>query len=60
MALRLTLALLMLAVTIVVGGRRVGWLTRLIRSGQPAPGASTASASACGPSWSRCSGSAGC
>ena len=38
MALRLTLALLMLAVTIVVAGRRVGWLTRLIRSGQPAPG----------------------
>ena len=38
MALRLTLALLMLAVTIVVVGRRVGWLTRLIRSGQPAPG----------------------
>jgi Fe-S oxidoreductase len=37
-ALRLTLALLMLAVTIVVAGRRVGWLTRLIRSGQPAPG----------------------
>ena len=38
MALRLTLALLMLAVTIVVAGRRVGWLTRLVRSGQPAPG----------------------
>src|SRR5690349_5287636 len=37
-ALRLTLALLMLAVTIVVAGRRVGWLTRLVRSGQPAPG----------------------
>src|SRR5215471_10496004 len=36
-ALRLTLALLMLAVTIVVAGRRVGWLTRLVRSGQPAP-----------------------
>jgi len=30
--------LLMLAVTIVVAGRRVGWLTRLVRSGQPAPG----------------------
>jgi len=29
---------LMLAVTIVVAGRRVGWLTRLVRSGQPAPG----------------------
>ena len=29
-ALRLTLALLMLAVTIVVVGRRVGWLTRLV------------------------------
>ena len=38
MALRLTLALLMLAVTVVVAGRRVGWLTRLVRSGQPAPG----------------------
>ena len=38
MALRLTLALLMLAVTLVVAGRRVGWLTRLVRSGQPAPG----------------------
>ena len=38
MALRLTLALVMLAVTIVVAGRRVGWLTRLVRSGQPAPG----------------------
>jgi Fe-S oxidoreductase len=37
-ALRLTLALLMLAVTLVVAGRRVGWLTRLVRSGQPAPG----------------------
>jgi Fe-S oxidoreductase len=37
-ALRLTLALLMLAVTVVVAGRRVGWLTRLVRSGQPAPG----------------------
>jgi len=37
-ALRLTLALLMLAVTILVAGRRVGWLTRLVRSGQPAPG----------------------
>jgi len=37
-ALRLTLALVMLAVTIVVAGRRVGWLTRLVRSGQPAPG----------------------
>jgi Fe-S oxidoreductase len=37
-ALRLTLALVMLAVTVVVAGRRVGWLTRLVRSGQPAPG----------------------
>src|SRR6476661_7967127 len=37
-ALRLTLALLMLAVTLVVVGRRVGWLTRLVRSGRPAPG----------------------
>src|SRR6478736_1878518 len=28
----------MLAVTLVVVGRRVGWLVRLVRSGQPAPG----------------------
>src|SRR6476619_7455283 len=28
----------MLAVTLVVAGRRVGWLTRLVRSGRPAPG----------------------
>src|SRR6478672_6891992 len=28
----------MLAVTVVVAGRRVGWLTRLVRSGRPAPG----------------------
>jgi len=37
-ALRLTLALLMLVVTAAVAGRRIFWLTRLIRSGQPAPG----------------------
>jgi Fe-S oxidoreductase len=37
-ALRLSLALLMLVVTAVVAGRRIFWLTRLIRSGQPAPG----------------------
>ncbi|MDT4970818.1 MAG: hypothetical protein QOG22_961, partial [Pseudonocardiales bacterium] len=38
MALRLTLALLMLVVTAAVAGRRIFWHTRLIRSGQPAPG----------------------
>ena len=38
MALRLTLALLMLVVTAVVAGRRILWLRRLIRSGRPAPG----------------------
>ena len=38
MALRLTLALLMLAVTAVIAGRRVLWLNKLIRSGRPAPG----------------------
>jgi Fe-S oxidoreductase len=37
-ALRLTLALLMLVVTAAVAGRRIFWLTKLIRSGQPAPG----------------------
>jgi Fe-S oxidoreductase len=37
-ALRLTLALLMLAITVAVAGRRMMWLTRLIRSGRPAPG----------------------
>ena len=38
MALRLTLALLMLVVTAAVAGRRIAWLTKLIRSGRPAPG----------------------
>jgi ferredoxin len=37
-ALRLTLALLMLVVTAVVAGRRIVMLTKLIRSGTPAPG----------------------
>ena len=37
-ALRLTLALLMLVVTVAVAGRRIAWLTKLIRSGTPAPG----------------------
>ncbi|PZS19660.1 MAG: Fe-S oxidoreductase [Pseudonocardiales bacterium] len=36
--MRLTLALLMLVVTAAVAGRRIFWLTKLIRSGQPAPG----------------------
>jgi len=37
-ALRLTIALLMLAVTAVIAGHRGAWLVRLIRSGQPALG----------------------
>jgi Fe-S oxidoreductase len=37
-ALRLTIALLMLLVTIAISGRRLRWLNRLIRSGRPAPG----------------------
>jgi Fe-S oxidoreductase len=37
-ALRLILALLMLAVTAVVASRRIFMLTKLIRSGTPAPG----------------------
>ena len=41
MALRLTLALLMLVVTAAVAGRRIFWLTKLIRSGQPARAAPT-------------------
>ncbi|MFN2518236.1 MAG: (Fe-S)-binding protein [Jatrophihabitantaceae bacterium] len=36
--MRLTLALLMLVVTAAVAGRRIFWLTKLIRSGRPAPG----------------------
>ncbi|MGI8881613.1 MAG: Fe-S oxidoreductase, partial [Jatrophihabitans sp.] len=38
MALRITLALLMLVATGVIAGRRIFWLTKLIRSGRPAPG----------------------
>ena len=34
MALRLTLALLMLVVTVAVAGRRIVWLVKLIRSGK--------------------------
>jgi len=37
-ALRLTITLLMLAVTALLAGRRGTWLARLIRSGRPAPG----------------------
>ena len=36
--LRIVLALLMLVVTIAVAGRRIAWLVKLIRSGQPAEG----------------------
>ena len=38
MTLRLVLGLLMTVVAVAVAGRRVLWLNRLIRSGQPAPG----------------------
>ena len=38
MALRLVLGLLMTVVAFAVAGRRVLWLNRLIRTGQPAPG----------------------
>ncbi len=38
MALRLTIALLMLVATAAIAGRRIMWLTKLIRSGRPAPG----------------------
>ena len=38
MALRLTLALLMLVVTAAIAGRRIFWLMKLIRSGQPEHG----------------------
>jgi Fe-S oxidoreductase len=37
-ALRLTIALLMLVVTALIAGRRIAWLTKLVRSGHPAPG----------------------
>ncbi len=37
MVLRLTVALAMLVVTVAFAGRRIWWLTRLIRSGRPAP-----------------------
>ena len=38
MALRITLTLIITIVALVVVGRRVWWLNRLIRSGRPAPG----------------------
>jgi Fe-S oxidoreductase len=37
-ALRLSVTLLMLVVTVAVAGRRILWLTKLIRSGQPERG----------------------
>ena len=37
-ALRIVLALVMLVVTAAVAGRRIAWLTKLIRSGKPARG----------------------
>jgi Fe-S oxidoreductase len=36
--LRISLAVAMLLITVVVAGRRIAWLVRLIRSGQPALG----------------------
>ncbi|HEY2985200.1 MAG TPA: (Fe-S)-binding protein [Jatrophihabitantaceae bacterium] len=38
MALRLTITLIMLALTAAIAGRRIVWLVRLIRSGRPTPG----------------------
>ncbi len=38
MALRLTIALLMLVLTAAIAGRRIAWLVKLIRSGRQAPG----------------------
>ena len=38
MTLRLVLGLLLTAAAVAVAGRRVWWLTRLVRTGQPAPG----------------------
>ena len=37
-ALRITLALAMLVITVAVAGRRIAWLVKLIRSGRPAEG----------------------
>jgi Fe-S oxidoreductase len=37
-ALRIVLAVAMLVATAAIAGRRIAWLTRLIRSGRPAPG----------------------
>ncbi len=37
-ALRITLAIAMLVITIAVAGRRIAWLVKLIRSGRPAKG----------------------
>jgi Fe-S oxidoreductase len=37
-ALRLTITLVMLALTAAIAGRRIVWLVRLIRSGRPTPG----------------------
>jgi Fe-S oxidoreductase len=37
-ALRLTIALLMLVLTAAIAGRRIAWLVKLIRSGRQAPG----------------------
>jgi Fe-S oxidoreductase len=37
-ALRLTIALIMLVLTAAIAGHRIVWLVKLIRSGQPAPG----------------------
>ncbi len=38
MALRLTIALLMLVLTAAFAGRRIAWLVKLIRSKQQTPG----------------------
>ena len=61
MTVRLVLGLLMTVVAFAVAGRRVWWLFRLIRTGQPAPGRLDGIAErGCGPRWSRSSASASC
>jgi Fe-S oxidoreductase len=37
-ATRITIGMIMLLVTLAIAGRRIAWLTKLIRSGQPEPG----------------------
>ena len=60
-ALRITLTLVITIIALAIVARRVYWLSRLVRSGRPAPGSDrSARARGCGRSWSRCSGSGRC